>query len=101
LVDLFAVPNTAELAFEMLYRIHQVAFFTFLGLFIKSFYDHIPHTRIDKYMDLLKSISKCGAEESKLRLPWLLDSLRLRRRRSASTSSVANGKTARGMFSRK
>jgi hypothetical protein len=68
-VELFAAPNAAELAFQMFYRIHQIAFFTFLGLFIKSFRDHVSHTGIDKYMDLLKSISKCGAEESKLRSP--------------------------------
>jgi hypothetical protein len=53
----------------MFYRINQVAFFIFLGLLIKSFCDHVAHTKIDKDMDSLKSISKCGTEESKLTPP--------------------------------
>lgn len=64
-VDLLATPYTAKLAIEVFPWIGAVVFAVVLGLFVEPLRDDVAHTRVDIYVEDLKSVSHGYASESK------------------------------------
>jgi hypothetical protein len=70
-VDLLAAPDASELVFKVHHWISRIIFVV-LGVRIELFCYHVPHARVHKDVEGLKSISDPGTSASKAAVSLLI-----------------------------